>query len=38
MGQHLSDLSDFELSRSRVAVLLDHFSDLGDARESQVSE
>ena len=35
MGQHLSDLSDFELPRSRVAVLLDHFSDLGDEREPQ---
>ena len=35
MGQHLSDLSDFELPRSRVAVLLAHFSDLGDEREPQ---
>lgn len=33
MGQYLSDLSDFELPRSRVSVLLDHFSDLGDERE-----
>lgn len=35
MGRHVVDLIDFELPRSRVAILLDHFSDLGDEREPE---
>jgi predicted transposase YbfD/YdcC len=35
MFMDLNDVSDFALPRSRVAVLLDHFSELGDEREPE---